>query len=129
MLYRQATAALARANSQGRDADQGRDAEMIEYLNQLVGRAHGLVYGQRSRPPVRIGHLFGVEIPRTFRENWRYVAVATGITVVVAALAYLLVSIDYRWSARLLGPGFPEAIEDFATSDKPAGEYPMPPSC
>ncbi len=117
MLYRQATAALARANS------QGRDAEMIEYLNQLVGRAHGLVYGRSSRPPVRLGHLFGAEIPRTFRENWRYVAVAAGVTILFAALAYLLVNIDYRWSARLLGPGFPEAIEDFATSDKPAGEY------
>jgi len=117
MLYRQATVALARANS------QGRDAEMIEYLNQLVGRAHGLVYGRSSRPPVRLGHLFGAEIPRTFRENWRYVAVAAGVTILFAALAYLLVNIDYRWSARLLGPGFPEAIEDFATSDKPAGEY------
>ncbi len=116
-LYRQTTAALARASS------QGRDAEMIEYLNQLIGRAHGLVYGRRSRPPVRLGHLFGAEIPQTFRENWRYVAVAAGVTVVVAALAYLLVSIDYRWSTTLLGPSFPEAIEDFATSDKPAGEY------
>ena len=117
MLYRQATAALARANS------QGRDAEMIEYLNQLVGRAHGLVYGRRSRPPVRLGHLFGAEIPQTFRENWRYVAVAAGVTVAVAALAYLLVSIDYRWSTALLGPCFPDAVEDFAASDKPAGEY------
>ena len=116
-LYRQATAALARARS------LDRDRTLIEYLNQLVGRAHAVVYGRRIQPRLRLGYLFGVDIPRTFQENWRYVAVAAAITIVAAILAYLLIQVDPRWSTALMSEDFSDAVEDFAASDKPAGEY------
>ncbi len=116
-LYRQATSALARART------LSHDRQLIEYLNQLVGRAHALVYGRRSQPRLSLGHLFGVDIPRTFRENWRYVAVATAISLVAAALAYLLIGVDPRWSKAFLGDHFSQAVEEFAASDKSAGEY------
>ena len=116
-LYRQATAALARARS------LNRDRPLIEYLNQLVGRAHAVAYGRRSQPRLRLGYLFGVDIPRTFQENWRYVAVAAAITVVAATLSYLLIQVDPRWSTALMGESFSHAVEDFAASGKPAGEY------
>ncbi len=116
-LYRQATAALARARS------LNRDSQLIAYLNQLVGRAHAIIYGQHSQPRLRLGYLFGVDIPRTFQAHWRYVAVAAAVTLVAATLAYLLVRADPRWSQALLGDSFSGAVEEFATSEQPAGEY------
>ena len=116
-LYRQATTALARART------RNQDPEIINYLNQLVGRAHACIYSPRARPRIRLGYLFGVEIPRTFRENLRYVATAFAVTVVAATLAYVMVSRDYRWAATLMPEPFALAIEDFCESEQSPGEY------
>lgn len=116
-LYRQATTALARART--RDFDP----EIINYLNQLVGRAHACVYSPRAGPRLRLGYLFAVDIPRTFRENLHYVAVAFGVTAAAAALAYVMVSIDYRWAASFMPELFVEAVADFCQSEQSPGEY------
>ncbi len=116
-FYRQATTALARARTANQDQDT------INYLNQLVGRAHGCIYSSRAQPRLRLGYLFGVEIPRTFRQNFGYVAVAFAVSVAAATFAYSMVSLDYRWAATLMWEPFAEAISEFAQSDKSAGEY------
>jgi len=115
-LYRQATTALARART------QNQDPEVINYLNQLVGRAHAHIYGAR-RPRLRLGYLFAVEIPRTFRQNLRYIAVAFAVTLAAATFAYVMISLDYRWASVLMYEPFAEAVAEFAQSDKSAGQY------
>ena len=116
-LYRRATTALARART------RNQDPQIINYLNQLVGRAHACVYSGGVAPRLRLGYLFGVEIPRTFRENLHYIVVAFAVTVGAAALAYVMVSLDYRWASVLMPERFAEAVETFCQSEKSPGEY------
>lgn len=72
-LYRRAAADLAIARA------ETRDPKLINYLNSLVIRAHGKIYRAESRGANIIGDFFGDELPRTFRANWRYMAVAFAI--------------------------------------------------
>ena len=117
ILYRQATTALARART------EDRHPELINYLNQLVGQAHACIYTSYRRSRVRLGYLFAVEVPVTFRRNWRYVAAAFAITLAAATFAYAMITLDYRWTTVFLWEPFAAAVEDFVQSGKPAGEY------
>jgi uncharacterized membrane protein SpoIIM required for sporulation len=72
-LYRRAAADLAIARA------ETRDPKLINYLNSLVIRAHGKIYRAESRGVDLIGKFFAEELPRTFRENWRYMALAFAV--------------------------------------------------
>ena len=72
-LYRRAAADLAIARA------ETRDPKLINYLNSLVIRAHGKIYRAESRGANIIVDFFADELPRTFRANWRYMAVAFAI--------------------------------------------------
>ena len=115
-LYRQAATHLARARTDGRDPD------LVEFLNGLVGRAHGRLYGGRTKARFRLGHFFGAELPRTFRRHIGYIALSVGISLITAAVAYVAVCSDDRWARAMLPQGA-AVIKDFAQSKKPAGEY------
>ena len=69
-LYRRAAADLAIARA------ETRDPKLINYLNSLVIRAHGKIYRAESGGVSLIGKFFSEELPRTFRRNWRYMAIA-----------------------------------------------------
>ena len=115
-LYRQAAAALARERT------RGRDAEMTDYLNALVARAHSSIYGRSTQPGLRLGRFFAVEIPRTFRAHLGPLGLAAGLFALFSLLAYGLVTTDENWAARL-SPGAATAAAEFAESHRPAGEY------
>jgi uncharacterized membrane protein SpoIIM required for sporulation len=107
---------LARAQT------EGWPRPIQEYLNELVGRAHSRVYA--AQPRSRIGfvtYFFGV-IPTTFRRRWPYPAVSAALSIAVAAAVYLSVRQDPALGHEIFG-SFAEAVEEFATSDKPAGHY------
>ena len=115
-LYRQAAAALARERT------RGRDAEMTDYLNALVARAHSSIYGRSTQPGLRLGHFFAVEIPRTCRAHLGYIGLAAGLFTCIALIAYALVTSDQNWAAAL-SPGAAEAATKFAESHQAAGQY------
>jgi uncharacterized membrane protein SpoIIM required for sporulation len=115
-LYRQATAALARERT------RGRDPELADYLNSLVARAHSSIYGRSTQPGLRLGHFFAVEIPRTCRAHLAWIGLAAGLLALFALLAYGLVTSDERWGAAL-SPAAAEAATKFAESHQPAGRY------
>ena len=69
-LYRRAAADLAIARA------ETRDPKLINYLNSLVIRAHGRIYRAEGQGINLVGRFFAQELPRTFRANWRYMAVA-----------------------------------------------------
>lgn len=75
-LYRRAAADLAIARA------ETRDPRLVNYLNSLVIRAHGKIYRAEGQGINIIWNFFAGEFPRTFRENWRYMAVAFGIFAV-----------------------------------------------
>jgi uncharacterized membrane protein SpoIIM required for sporulation len=72
-LYRRAAADLAIARA------ETRDPKLINYLNSLVIRAHGRIYRAESQGVGLAARFFSEELPRTFRANWRYMALAFAI--------------------------------------------------
>ncbi|HMB21564.1 MAG: stage II sporulation protein M [Chloroflexota bacterium] len=69
-LYRAATSDLALAQR-----DFGR-SEVTVYLNQLVGRAHAVVYRSEPLALKRFWQFATVSFPRLFRETWIFTFVA-----------------------------------------------------
>lgn len=115
-LYRQASAALARART------RQRDQKLVEYLNQLVARAHGSVYGRRNQPHLNLGYFFAIDLPRTFRAHLDAILLAVILFAFFSMMSYTLVTSDERW-AQLLSPMAAEAAQSFIETGEPAGEY------
>lgn len=95
LLYRQAASDLSRV----REDPTG--TQLAIYLNQLLGRAHNLIYMARRAGPRGILRFYSAEYPLIFRRMFGNVAAA--FTVFAAgALAGLLLS--------LANPGFPRYL-------------------
>jgi len=86
-LYRAATGDLAAA--QGRHYS----AALAAYLNRLVARAHGYVYGGSARAGwSRIVTFLAAGFPREVRRSWRPIAICAAIFVLSSTIAYATVS-------------------------------------
>ena len=94
-LYRRTAADLAVAR------EEVRDQRLINYLNHLVGRAHGAIYRSESSGFSVILDFFRYEFPATFRRTFRYTLTAFLIFVGAAAFA---------WAASALDDGFADRI-------------------
>lgn len=115
-LYRSASSDLSLARARQRP-------DLAVYLNQLVGRAHAQVY---SRPParrVRLGHFFGVIVPRTFKHCLPYWLFSLGILIVGGIIGYAATASDPAWSELLVSRGMRTMMEGFLQEQSPAGEY------
>lgn len=82
-LYRRAAADLAIARA------ETRDPKLINYLNSLVIRAHGKIYRAEGEGLGIVRNFFLRDFPRTFRSNWRYMAIAGGIFFVFAIFGFI----------------------------------------
>jgi uncharacterized membrane protein SpoIIM required for sporulation len=105
LLYRQTAGDLSAART-----DLSR-AGLAVYLNQLLGRAHNLVYaGERVR---RRGvlHFFVHTFPRVFRETWRYTAAATLLFLLGALVGVALAVADPAFERFMLGGEMLDTIE------------------
>ena len=87
-LYRRAAADLAIARA------ETRDPKLINYLNSLVIRAHGKIYCADSSGTALVARFFSRELPRTFRRNWRYMAIAFGVFAGFALFGFIATWID-----------------------------------
>lgn len=116
-LYRRAVVDLSRARS------RARDRRVIAYLNDLVGRAAGLIYGGRARRRINLREFFLVTVPRTFRETWAYTAIALALFALPALVAYVAATGNPAWADALVAPGLGDLAEDFLSRDVPPGQY------
>jgi uncharacterized membrane protein SpoIIM required for sporulation len=82
-IYRRTASDLAIARA------ESRDPRLINYLNSLVIRAHGRIYRADAQGGRRIRRFFTHDFPRTFRETWRYTAVAFGVFAVFGVIGFL----------------------------------------
>lgn len=82
-LYRRAAADLAIARA------ETRDPKLINYLNSLVIRAHGKIYRAESQGAGLIAKFFAQDFPRTFRANFRYMAIAFGVFAGSAVFGFI----------------------------------------
>src|SRR5436190_1866285 len=87
-LYRRAASDLAIARA------ETRDPKLINYLNSLVIRAHGKIYRAESQGVGLVGKFFAEDLPRTFRSNWRYMAIAFGVFAGFALFGFIATWID-----------------------------------
>lgn len=88
-LYRKATSDLAQAQTWVRDGD------VLQYLNGLVGRAHGVVYRTPSFSLRGIVDFFWTEYPARVRRHARPVLAAAAILFGAMAFGYLVVRLDF----------------------------------
>src|SRR5947209_1030252 len=81
--YRQAAADLAQAR---RDFPTD---PVTRYLNDLVERAHRLLYGRRPRVLGAIGQFYGGTFPQIFRATFRYTLTAFLLFLTAFIVAYV----------------------------------------
>jgi uncharacterized membrane protein SpoIIM required for sporulation len=105
LLYRQAASDLSRVRE---DPTGG---ELARYLNQLLGRAHNLIYMGRRAGPAGILHFYGVEYPQIFRETFPSIFAAF-VVFIAGAVGGLLISLaNPGFTLYLLGPKMISTIE------------------
>lgn len=83
-LYRRAAADLAIARA------ETRDQKLINYLNSLVIRAHGMVYRAEGQGVSLVWGFISGEFPRLFRETLPYTLIAFAVFTGCAIIAFIL---------------------------------------
>ena len=105
LLYRQTAADLSAA------LDDTSSAQLATYLNQLLGRAHNLIYLGR-RPKARGIVTFYLETyPQMFRQTMRLILLVVSIFAVAMTAGWILTIHDPGFAHRLLGPEMMDTIE------------------
>ena len=98
VLYRAATSDLALAQ---RDFQHH---QVTAYLNQLVGRAHALIYSDKPASWRRIVRFWGITFPRLYRQTLPFTLSACGLFTLPGVVAGLL-TIRSKTAAEWLGLG------------------------
>jgi uncharacterized membrane protein SpoIIM required for sporulation len=104
-LYRQASSDLARAQA------AHADAELLEYLNNLVVRAHGIVYRPEQARLKTLGVFFAHEFPALVRQEWRPILLALLVDVLPALWCVLMASLDPAFIEAVSPPGMRERLD------------------
>lgn len=105
LLYRQTASDLATIREDSSSTSLAHD------LNQLLGRAHNLIYmGRRSRPK-GILQFYRQTFPEVFSDTWAYTAAACAIFWALAAVGLMLATANPGFQRYLLGPRMMETIE------------------
>jgi uncharacterized membrane protein SpoIIM required for sporulation len=104
-LYRQTAADLATAR------EDPSSRRLAAYLNQLLGRAHNLVYAGSRRDGGGIVGFYRRTFPQTFRATWRYTALATAVLLAGAAAGVILALMSPGFQRFVLGGEMLETIE------------------
>lgn len=111
-LYRQTAADLAYARQ------QGADASVVEYLNALMGRAHGALYRAR-RGSARNGlRHFWYGFPAAVRRRACYIWVAMGLTLLGALIPFLMILANPSVAEALVDPQWRPVFEQWKSGQQ-----------
>ena len=105
LLYRQIAADLAALRE-----DRG-SVHFARYLNQLLARAHNIIYSAHKTSPSSILNFFWITYPRIFRRNLRLVLVALALFAASALVGAGLTYQDPDFKLKILGPAMVNTIE------------------
>ncbi|MFC1975525.1 stage II sporulation protein M [Chloroflexota bacterium] len=105
-LYRAATSDLALAQ---RDFPTHR---VTEYLNQLVARAHAVIYQSEPLALKRLWRFAASGFPRVYRETFRFTMVAALLFIIPAVLAGVVIAWQPETGRWLLPIGVQDLIAD-----------------
>lgn len=108
-LYSAAVADLAIIRSASRRSMAADD--ILDYLNKLVLRAHGVIY---KRPPFRwsmVWRFFSVKFPCAVRREWRYLALSIGVFTFFALAGFVLAFNEPEFIPLLISESIIETVE------------------
>ena len=105
LLYRQTAADLAALRQ------EPSSIHFARYLNQLMARAHNIIYAGHRASPWAILRFFGHQYPRVFRRNLKYCALAFAIFVAGGLTGAALTLQDPDFQLQILGPRMVETIQ------------------
>ena len=104
-LYRKITGDLARARMLKMHPD------VVEYLNQLVGRVHFLVYAPPPYPFWKVLEFFRRGFPQAVRRQWRYLLGSTLLLLIPAVAAFSAVLAEPSLGNAFSPPGYVEQVD------------------
>ncbi len=84
-LYRRAAADLAYARAQGANPN------LVLYLNELVGNAHGVIYAEEAGGWGRIGRFLAYGLPAVLRKRMPFILASFALSILGALVAYSIV--------------------------------------
>ena len=105
LLYRQAAADLSAAR------EYAANVQLAAYLNQLLGRAHNLVYAARPARTRSVLTFYTQTFPRVFRQTWPFTATATALFGLGAIAGVVLSISDPGFQRFVLGGPMVDTID------------------
>jgi uncharacterized membrane protein SpoIIM required for sporulation len=105
LLYRQTAADLSAAR------EVAANAQLAAYLNQLMGRAHNLVYAARPARSRSVLTFYTRTFPQIFRQTWRCTAAATALFAIGAIAGTVLSVSDPGFQRFVLGGAMIDTID------------------
>lgn len=105
LLYRQTAADIAVLHG------DSSSAHFAQYLNQLLSRAHNIIYSNHKTNPAAILHFFTREYPAIFRRNLNYVVIAFILFLGGAVIGTMLTVQDPDFQLKVIGPQMAETIQ------------------
>ena len=105
LLYRQTAADLAAIRQ---DASS---VHFARYLNQLMARAHNIIYAGHRASAKGVVNFFRYEYPEVFRRNFRYCALAFAVFVVGGLIGAALTLQDPDFELHVIGPRMVQTID------------------
>jgi uncharacterized membrane protein SpoIIM required for sporulation len=78
-----------------------RDSRLINYLNNLAGRAHGAIYRSRAAGFRGVWEFYRYSAPALFRETWRYTFAAFAVFMAFGLLSGALMFQDEGFAAAI----------------------------
>lgn len=85
--------------------------QFARYVNQLLARAHNIIYAGRKSSARDIYYFYRYTFPRVFRQNFHYVATATIMFAAGAVIGMLLTVTRPDFMHQVLGPAMVDTIE------------------
>jgi len=105
LLYRQTASDLATVR------EDVTSSQLSFYLNQLLGRAHNLIYMGHKQKISGIVRFYGQTFPQVFRETFRQSLLAFLIFAATGIATWAVTIHDPSFAHRLLGPQMMDTIE------------------
>lgn len=102
-IYRRTAADLAIARQ------EVRDTLLVNYLNGLVGRAHGAIYRYEGTGFRAVLDFFLYELPATFRATFRYTLLAFVLTIAFAGVGAVVTARDEGFAEHVV-PGIRDDV-------------------
>lgn len=104
-MYRQTAADLSTAR------EDPASAPLARHLNQLLGRAHNLIYAGRPAGPHGLLHFYAHTFPQAFRETFPFTLAATALFAAGGVAGLLLALAEPGFERFLLGGAMMDTIE------------------